>query len=61
MFSATWREPEQSEIQKRDAMETLKKLRVEENEKNQFRDASPRGKKFSRALILRVIQAVSTK
>lgn len=61
MFSATWCEPEQNEIQKRDAVETLNKLRNQDGVKKQARDSNLRVEKPSRALILRVIQAVSKK
>lgn len=61
MFSATWCEAEQNEIEKRDARETLRKLRVDDVSKKQTREATPRAEKPSRALILRVIQAVSQK
>ncbi len=61
MFSATWCETEQNEIEKRDARETLRKLRDADVSKKQTREPAPRAEKPSRAIILRVIQAVSRK
>lgn len=59
MFSATWCDPEQNEIDKRDARETLKKLRDADVSKKQAHQTAPRVEKPSRAILLRVIQALA--